>query len=101
MLNGRSIALATSHIGQQSVYFLLDHGVAFACVGLQSGPIKHFDVATAVTDQARALQFPGRFCNAFSAHAEHAGDQFLRHDQLVRRQSIERQQQPAAQLLLD
>lgn len=75
-------------IGQQAVHFLLDDRVAFARAGLQSGTIKHGDVAATVTDKAGTLQFPGGFCNSFPAHAQHAGDQFLRHDQFVARQTI-------------
>ena len=80
--------------------FLLDYVVAFASVGLQPGPVNHRDMATAVTDQTFALQITGGFRDAFAAHAEHAGNQFLCHGQFIRRQSIQGQQQPAAQLLL-
>jgi hypothetical protein len=64
-------------------------------------PIEHGDVAAPVADEAGALQFPGDLRNAFAAYPEHAGDQFMRHDQLFARQAIKRQQQPAAKLLLD
>ena len=55
----------------------------------------------AVANHAELLQLAGRFGHAFAAHAEHVGDQFLRHVQLVRRQTIQAQQQPAAQLLVE
>ena len=57
--------------------------------------------AAAVSDQSRRLQLSGGFGDAFAAHAEHVGDQFLRHRKLVRLQAIQTQQQPAAQLLVD
>ena len=63
-------------------------------------PIKHGNVTAAVADQACALQLAGDFSDAFAAHAERAGNQFLRHGQIIRGLSIERQQQAAAQLLL-
>jgi len=71
------------YISQQASQFLPDHAVAFAGAGFQSGAIKDCNVAAAVTDEAGALQISGGLRNAFPSHAEHAGDQFLRHDQFT------------------
>jgi len=88
------------HVGQQAAQFLLHHRVALAGVLLQSGALEHRDVPAAVADESGLLQFAGGLRDAFAAHAKHAGDQFLRHDQVIRGHAVERQQQPAAQLLL-
>ena len=68
--------------------FFLDYVVAFTNAGFQSRPVKYRDVTTAVTNQTRALQIPGGFRDAFSAYAEHAGNQLLGHGQFIRGQSI-------------
>jgi len=81
--------------------FFLDHLVAFTSAGIQSWSVNDPDVTTAVTDQTRALQISGGFCDAFAADAEDAGNHFLCHSQLTRGQSIKGQQQPATQLLFD
>src|SRR5258706_5252902 len=90
-----------SRIGQQAAQFIPDHRVAFAGAGLQSGALEHFNSAAAIVDEACALQPASGRRDALAAHAEHAGDQLLRHDHLARADAIDRQQQPAAQLLLD
>lgn len=79
--------------------FIPDYPVAFTSALLQSQPVEHRDMTAAVTDQTGALQMPGSFRDAFAAYTEHAGDQFLCNGQFIRRQTIQRQQQPAAQLL--
>jgi hypothetical protein len=56
-------------------------------------------VAAAAIDRAQLLKFAGCLGDTRAPHAEHAGDEFLRHDQLVRRCPIEREQQPATELL--
>ena len=53
-------------------------------------------LASGVLDLPRVLQFAGRFGDAFTAHAQHVGNELLRHGEFVRRQPIEAQQQPAA-----
>jgi len=58
-------------------------------VGLQTRPVKYRDVATAVTDQPGALQIAGGFSDTFTANAEHAGNQFLRHDQFIGVQPVD------------
>ena len=46
------------------------------------------------------LQLAGGLGDALAAHPEHVGDQLLGHHQLVGRQPVEAQQQPAAKLLV-
>ena len=59
------------------------------------------DLPTAVADHTESLQLARGLRDAFAAHPQHVGDQFLGHFQLVRRQPVEREQQPAAKLLVD
>src|SRR5689334_8666570 len=63
--------------------------------------VQNCDVSATVADNSRLLQSAGSFGDALSANAEHAGNQFLCHDQVLGIQPVERQQKPAAQLLLD
>ena len=84
---------------QQTIALFLDHGEAFTTQRFQFWPVQHRNLPTVVFDHAKPLQPAGGFPYPFTAYAEHVGDQFLRHGQLVGRQAIERQQQPAAQLL--
>lgn len=88
-------------IGQQACGFVAHYGVALAAQLFELGPVDHGDVASAVLDHSQALQLAGGFGDALAAHAEHVGDQFLGHDQLVAGQAVEGQEQPAAQLLVD
>jgi hypothetical protein len=87
-------------VGQQTIRFFLDDRVAFTRASLETGAIHHGNVPTAVFDQPRRLQVSGRLSDAFAAYTEHVGDQFLRHDEVVARQPVETQQQPATQLLI-
>src|SRR5258706_777372 len=77
-----SHSLAVQHIGQEAAQFLLDHGVALTRAGLQTATVEHGNLATAVANEADGLPGPGDPRNAFPAHAENAGNQFLRHDEL-------------------
>lgn len=83
--------LALTYIAQQTIVFVFDHRVALTHARLQARPVKHGDVAAAVANEPRLLQMPGGFGDAFAAHAEHAGNQFLRHGQFIRGQAIEGQ----------
>jgi len=85
---------------KQAVVLFLDHGVAFAGALLESGAINDRDVAALVADQSGLLQVAGGFSDALAAHAEHVGDQLLRHRQLIGIQPIQAQQQPPAELLI-
>ena len=57
-------------------------------------------MAAPIVDQACFLQISGRLGNSLPPYAEHVGDQFLRHRQLTRAQSVQTQQQPATQLFV-
>jgi hypothetical protein len=57
-------------------------------------------VPAAVFDQPGVLQVAGSLCDAFPAHAQHVGYEFLRHHELVAGESVETQQQPPAELLV-
>lgn len=63
--------------------------------------IDHRDASSAVANHAQFLQFANGIGNAFTAHTEHGRNQFLRGHQFCTRQAVQRQQQPAAQLLID
>jgi len=63
--------------------------------------VNYSDVATAVSDQAIVLQLAGGGGNAFAAHTQHDGNEFLGHLQLIARRAVQAVQQPAAQLLFD
>ena len=69
--------------GEQAIGFRFDHLVALADPRFQSRSVQHRDVATAIINLSRFLQFACGLRDAFAAHAEHIGDQFLGHDQLV------------------
>jgi hypothetical protein len=53
-----------------------------------------------VVDDSRRW-FAGRFGDAAARNAEHVGNELLRHQDLVRLQTIEAEEQPPAQLLVD
>jgi len=78
-------------IAQQAMKFFFDDLVTLAAMSFQTGFIQHRDVPPAVTDQACALQISGGIRDAFAAHAEQAGNQFLRHGQFTAGQTVEGQ----------
>jgi hypothetical protein len=55
----------------------------------EAGAIEHRDMATRVAYEARMLQFERRFGDTFATHAQHIGNQFLGHHELVSTQSIQ------------
>src|ERR1700676_2047953 len=98
---GKRFGELRDDVGQETIELRLDHLVALTGPRLQARAIEHRDLASPVTDQPGVLQLPGGFGDAFTTHAEHVGDQFLGHGEFVRLQTIETQQQPPAQLLVD
>ena len=70
--------------GKQAVVFLLNNRVAFASASFECVAIKNRDSAAPVADQSSPLQSSSRFGNAYAAYAEHIGNEFLRHDDLIR-----------------
>jgi hypothetical protein len=59
------------------------------------------DPAALVSNQPGVLQLPGSLGDVFAAHPEHVGDQFLGHGNFIRCRTIQAQQQPPTQLLVD
>ena len=98
---GKGSGVLLDDVGQETIELRLDDLVALTGARLQARAVEHRDLASPVTDQPGVLQLPGSFGDAFTAHAQHVGDQFLGHGEFVRLQSIEAQQQPPAQLLID
>src|SRR6185437_15137044 len=86
-------------IRKQAVVFLLHDRVALARALFDSLAIQHGDVSARIADEAGLLQLERAFGHAFTAHAEHVGDQLLGHHELVSLQPIEAEQEPATQLL--
>ena len=86
--------------GKQSVVFALDDRVALACARFQAFAIEDRDMPPGILNETRFLQLESALGHAFSANAEHVGNEFLRHHQFGTLQSIEAQEKPAAQLLV-
>jgi hypothetical protein len=57
-------------------------------------------VAPRVSDDSGALQLQRRLGHPFASDAEHGGDQLLRHHQFVALCTVEAQQEPSTQLLV-
>jgi hypothetical protein len=95
---GRSLADAAAH---HALALATHDFVALAAARFEAAAIQHGDQAAAVAYEAGRLQLAGRLGDTFAADAEHVGDQLLRHPQLVGRQPVVAEQQPAAQLLVD
>jgi hypothetical protein len=76
--------LRPRHTGEQAIELFLDDLIAFAGLFFQSGPVKHRDVATVVTNQAGVLTSPGDLRDSLSTHPKRAGNRFLRDSQFIR-----------------
>jgi len=68
---------------QQTVVFLLDHAIALAGALFQPIAVEHRDAATSIPDQSSLMLVAGRFGDTLATHAQHVGDQFLRHHELL------------------
>jgi hypothetical protein len=68
---------------QEAIGFLSHHGITLATQLFQLGAVQYRDVPTRVADYAELVQLASGFGDAFTAHAEHVGDELLRHDQLI------------------
>jgi hypothetical protein len=55
------------------------------------GPVEDRDVPALIIDYSDAVQTPSSLRNAFTTHAQHIRDEFLRHDQLIGLQAIQTQ----------
>lgn len=85
---------------EEAVVFGLDHAVALARAFLQPGAIDDRDVPAVIADQPRCLELSRRFGDAFAAHPQHSGNRLVGDIELLAGQQIQREQQPAAQLLV-
>src|SRR5450631_4878630 len=75
--------LGSARRGQQAVIFFFYDRVALAGTLFQSRAVEHPDMSARVTDQSRLLQAKRRLGHPFATHAQHVGDQLLRHHKLV------------------
>src|ERR1700694_3137960 len=82
--------------GKQPVVLLSYHAIALAHRPLQGFAVDDRDTAAGVVDDSRRLELAGRFGDAAARDAEHVGNELLRHQELVRLQTIEAEQQPPA-----
>jgi hypothetical protein len=65
-------------------------------VAFEDGPIEDLDVAASIVDSPLIAQPTRSFGHAFPFDAERVGDELVRHGELVARQPVEGQQEPAA-----
>ena len=86
---------------QQPIELVFDHLVTLANCRFQLLAIEDLDVTADVTDRPGILQSARSHGHAFAAHPQHAGNQFLSHDQFVSLHAVVAEQQPAAKLLLN
>ena len=90
---------AVSPCGRETIALHLDHLITFTHRALQAEAVDDCDVTASIMDQSGFLKSMSRDRYSFPAHAEHVGNQFLSHDQLVRCQTVVAQHKPAEQLL--
>ena len=85
----------------QAVGFLFDDGITFATELFEQRPVEHRDLSAVVLDNTEVLQLASGLGHTLAAYPKHVGDQLLGHNQAIARQPVQRQQQSAAQLLVD
>src|ERR1700680_2294434 len=68
---------------QETIALFLNHGITLATQLFQPRPVQYRDLSTDVADNTELVQLAGGFGDAFTAHAEHIGDELLGHGQLV------------------
>jgi hypothetical protein len=86
---------------QESVTLPLHDAVALTTESLELGAIQDRDAPPTITDRPELLELSGCIRNSFAPHLQHVGNELVRHQDLVRRESVERKQQQSAQLLID
>ena len=86
---------------EQTVVFIDHNLVTLADLGFQAFAVQYRDSAADILDQSFFLQMVSGYRNAFASYAEHVGDQFMRHYQLIGLELIVIDKQPAAKLLFD
>jgi hypothetical protein len=87
--------------GQELSRFHPDHVVTLAAPGLQTCSFEHGYLAARATNEVGIPGLPRCLCNNIPAHAKHVRDELPSHRQLISGESIQAQQQPRAQLLVD
>jgi hypothetical protein len=68
---------------EQTVILPFDNRIALAGLCFQSGSIEYDNVTAGVLNPPLALQLASGHGDTFASHAQHMGNQFLRHRQLV------------------
>ncbi len=91
-------AAVVEQFGQPLV--LRDVDISSSCSGFQVCTIEHAKFTPVVSDQPQALQRTGSGGDTHAAHAQHVGDELPRHHEFRLAQTIQTEQQPAAQLLV-
>jgi hypothetical protein len=81
--------------------FAPGHVVALATGGFEAVPVGDRHPAAGVADQPGLLQHPGGQRHAGAAHAQHHGEELVRHGELVGPGAVVRDEQPAGEALLD
>ena len=68
--------------GKQTIGFGFHHPIALADTFFEARTVEDGDESSAIFDHSGLRQFTGRFRDAFAAHTQHIGDQFLGHLQV-------------------
>src|SRR6185503_3665781 len=88
-------------LSEQPINFIFDHSITFADGFFELRAVQDLDAPADVADCADILQVSCGDRNAFAAHTQHVGNQFLRHDQLISFYAVMTEQQPPAELLFN
>jgi len=83
-------------VRNQPVELFLDNGIALAAVRCQIAAVNYGDMAAPVFNHSLSLQIARGFSDALPANSQHVRNRFLGKSQLIARQAVKKQQQPAA-----
>src|ERR1700731_4612983 len=86
---------------EQAHEFLVDPAVALARTGRQTLPVEDGEFPPAVADQAFLLEGFENLGDSGTPHAEHLGEELVRHREYVRVRPVLGHQQPAATALVN
>ena len=75
-------------MAHETVRFPTNHAIAFAYSRFETSTVENGNTAAMITNQPRVLQTRGLLRDGLATHTQHVGDEFLRHDEFVRRQAI-------------
>ena len=73
---------------EQALKLVFDYTVALTDGLFYFLPIENLDVPPVVANRSHILQPTGGDGHAFAAHAQHIGNQCLRHDKFIRRHTV-------------